>query len=62
MPAHSLQPRGPDGLTYFFAALGTAVMLLVILWRTMWQLMWWFIGLVIVLAVIRGAFLIVFSL
>ncbi|WP_371884389.1 hypothetical protein [Caballeronia sp. S22] len=60
--ASTLQPRSPDGFMYFFAALGTAWMLLITFWRTGWRLVWWFIGLVIVLAVIKGAVLIVFTL
>ncbi|SAL50802.1 hypothetical protein AWB73_05286 [Caballeronia turbans] len=59
--AQALQPRNPDSFMYFFAAIGTAAMLLITLWRTVWRLMWWFIGLLMVLAAIKGAFLIVFT-
>jgi hypothetical protein len=60
--AKALQPRHPNELMYIFEALGTAAMLLITFWRTVWRLMWWCIGLVILLAIIKGAFLIVFSL
>ncbi|SAK88705.1 hypothetical protein AWB82_06189 [Caballeronia glebae] len=60
--ARAVAPRDPDLFRYAFAALGTAAMLLITFWRTVWRLMWWFIGLVIVLAIIKGAFLIVFTL
>jgi hypothetical protein len=62
LSAEALQPRNPHTLTYFFEAVGTALMLLVTFWRTVWRLVWWFIGVVIILAVIKGAFLIVFAL
>ncbi|WP_148281773.1 hypothetical protein [Paraburkholderia phenoliruptrix] len=60
LAAEGLQPRNPTGLTYFFAAVGTAAILLITFWRTVWRLMWWLIGIVIILAIIKGAFLVVF--
>lgn len=60
--ARALQPHDPQQLTYVFEASGTAALLLIAFWRTAWRLMWWSVGLVIVLAIIKGAFLIVFAL
>ncbi|MEM5342407.1 hypothetical protein [Paraburkholderia azotifigens] len=60
--AKALEPHNPVPLTHFFEAVGTGAMLLIVFWRTVWRLMWWVIGIVIILAIIKGAFLIVFSL
>jgi hypothetical protein len=60
--AQVFAPNSPDISKYFLEASGTAVMLLITFWRIVWALMWWVIGIVIVLAIIKGAFLIVFTL
>ncbi|WP_433694990.1 hypothetical protein [Paraburkholderia phenoliruptrix] len=60
--ARALQPHNTRELTCLLEALGTAALLLIAFRRTIWRLLQWLIGLVIVLAVIKGAFLIVFAL
>ena len=50
----------PVSLTVVLEVVGTVLMLLLTFWRTVIGLVWWFISLVIVVAVIKWAFLFVF--
>jgi hypothetical protein len=49
----------PPLLEYVLEALAKVAMLVVTFWRFVWNAVWWFIGLVIVLAIIKGAFIVV---
>ncbi|MGF6443617.1 hypothetical protein [Paraburkholderia youngii] len=49
-------------ITAALEALGTLAMLAITFWRFVLRVMWCCIGLVIVLAIIKGAFLVVFAL
>lgn len=54
--------RDITALTVALEAIGTLLMLVIAFWRVAFALGGWIIGLVIALAIIKGAFLIVFGL